>query len=430
MVDAGAQCVYVVDSAGALVLADAQERIKALIDEIGAEAQVGFHGHQNLCLGIANSVLAYQAGALQIDGALCALGAGAGNSPTEVLAATFERMGIRTGVDLGEVLAAAEDVVRPFIPRWPWMDRASITQGYAGVYSSFLLHAERAAARYDVPAHEILTKVGEAGYVGGQEDMIIDIALQLSQAGPQRGRRQEEGPAMTDTFFGHVIDSEEVPSLDGARSTSGTRGPVRCARRPRRARPRTRPRRRECPQGLRRGPVAADGRAERAALIHRLADLMEERADDLATLDATNMGKPFQQAKHDVARSVANFRFFADHQRDSVGEAYPMDSGHHTYSEFGPGRCGGRDLPVELPADDGHLEGRPGDRVGQHLRDQAVRGHPGIGDPARPARRRGRLPARRAQRAQRARRPAGSSLTADDRVDRVTFTGSSVTGKA
>jgi 4-hydroxy 2-oxovalerate aldolase len=181
MVDAGAQCVYVVDSAGALVLSDAQERITAVINEIGPEAQVGFHGHQNLSLGIANSVLAYQAGAKQIDGALCALGAGAGNSPTEVLAATFERMGIRTGVDLGEVLSAAEDVVRPFIPRLPWMDRASITQGYAGVYSSFLLHAERAATRYNVPAHAILQKVGEYGYVGGQEDMIIDIALQLQQ---------------------------------------------------------------------------------------------------------------------------------------------------------------------------------------------------------------------------------------------------------
>lgn len=181
MVDAGCQCVYVVDSAGALVLESAQARIKAVIDEIGHEAQVGFHGHQNLSMGVANSVLAYQAGAKQIDGALCALGAGAGNSPTEVLAATFERMGIRTGVDLGEVLSAAEDVVRPFIPRLPWMDRASITQGYAGVYSSFLLHAERAAERYDVPAHAILQRVGEAGYVGGQEDMIIDIALQLQQ---------------------------------------------------------------------------------------------------------------------------------------------------------------------------------------------------------------------------------------------------------
>ena len=188
MVDAGAQCVYVVDSAGALVLDTAQERIESVIAEIGAEAQVGFHGHQNLSMGIANSVLAYRAGAKQIDGALCALGAGAGNSPTEVLAATYERLGIRTGIDLGQVLSAAEDVVRPFIPRLPWMDRASITQGYAGVYSSFLLHAERAAERYGVPAHAILQRVGEAGYVGGQEDMIIDIALQLAQEAEERER--------------------------------------------------------------------------------------------------------------------------------------------------------------------------------------------------------------------------------------------------
>jgi len=181
MVDAGAECVYVVDSAGALVLSDAQARVQALIDEVGGDAQVGFHGHQNLSLGVANSVLAYQAGAKQIDGALCALGAGAGNSPTEVLAATFDRLGIRTGVDVQGALAAAEDVVKPFIPRLPWMDRSSIVQGYAGVYSSFLLHAERAAERYAVPAYEILQRVGEAGYVGGQEDMIIDIALQLAQ---------------------------------------------------------------------------------------------------------------------------------------------------------------------------------------------------------------------------------------------------------
>jgi 4-hydroxy 2-oxovalerate aldolase len=181
MADAGAQCVYVVDSAGALVLSDAQERVKALIDEIGAEAQVGFHGHQNLSLGIANSVLAYQAGARQIDGALCALGAGAGNSPTEVLAATFDRLGISTGVAVQAALAAAEEVVRPFIPRLPTMDRSSVVQGYAGVYSSFLLHAERAAERYGVPAHAILQRVGAAGYVGGQEDMIIDIAVQLQQ---------------------------------------------------------------------------------------------------------------------------------------------------------------------------------------------------------------------------------------------------------
>jgi 4-hydroxy 2-oxovalerate aldolase len=181
MVDAGAQCVYVVDSAGALVLSDVQARVQALVQEIGPEAQVGFHGHQNLSLGVANSVLAYQNGARQIDGALCALGAGAGNSPTEILAATFDRLDIETGVDVQAALAAAEEVVRPYLPRLPWADRASIVQGHAGVYSSFLLHAERAAQRYGVPAHEILQQVGEAGYVGGQEDMIIEIALRLAE---------------------------------------------------------------------------------------------------------------------------------------------------------------------------------------------------------------------------------------------------------
>lgn len=180
MVDGGAQCVYVVDSAGALVLGDAQARVSALVAEIGHHAQVGFHGHQNLSLGIANSVLAAQHGARQVDGALCALGAGAGNAPTEILVATFDRLGIPTGINVQGALAAAENVVKPFLPRFPFADRGAITQGYAGVYSSFLLHAERAARRYQVPAHEILQRVGEAGYVGGQEDMIIDIALQLA----------------------------------------------------------------------------------------------------------------------------------------------------------------------------------------------------------------------------------------------------------
>jgi 4-hydroxy 2-oxovalerate aldolase len=195
MVDAGAQCVYCVDSAGALVLGDAQVRVQAMVAEIGAEAQVGFHGHQNLSLGVANSVLAFQHGARQIDGALCALGAGAGNSPTEVLAATFDHLGVQTGVDVGGVLAAAEEVVRPFLPRWPKMDRTAVVQGWAGVYSSFLLHAERAAERYGVPAHEILQRVGELGYVGGQEDMIIDVALQLARQRDQAPQVPEARPA-------------------------------------------------------------------------------------------------------------------------------------------------------------------------------------------------------------------------------------------
>jgi 4-hydroxy 2-oxovalerate aldolase len=179
MVDAGAQCVYCVDSAGALVLDTAQVRVAAMVREIGGSAHVGFHGHQNLSMGVANSVLAHANGAQQIDGALCALGAGAGNAPTEVLAATFDKLDIATGIDVAGVLAAAEDVVKPFLPRWPSMDRNAIVQGYAGVYSSFLLHAERAAARYGVPAHDILARAGELGYVGGQEDMLLDVAIEL-----------------------------------------------------------------------------------------------------------------------------------------------------------------------------------------------------------------------------------------------------------
>ncbi|WP_031468666.1 4-hydroxy-2-oxovalerate aldolase [Sciscionella sediminilitoris] len=180
MADAGCQCVYVVDSAGALLPDDARARVEALVAELGEDAQVGLHGHQNLSLGVANSLAAYQAGARQIDGTLCALGAGAGNSPTEVLVAAFDRMGVDTGLNLTETLGAAADVALPFITRLPWADRSSIVQGHSGVYSSFLLHAERAAARYGVPSHEILRKVGEHGYVGGQEDMIIDIAIQLA----------------------------------------------------------------------------------------------------------------------------------------------------------------------------------------------------------------------------------------------------------
>ncbi|GAA5108928.1 4-hydroxy-2-oxovalerate aldolase [Haloechinothrix salitolerans] len=181
MVDAGCQCVYVVDSAGALILEDAADRVAALVAEFDGTAQVGYHGHQNLSFGVANSVLAYRAGARQIDGSLVALGAGAGNSPTEVLAATFHRLGIDTGVDKDILMDAAENVVKPFITRLPVMDRSSIVQGVAGVYSSFLLHAERAAERYGVPAHEILYRCGERRYVGGQEDMIINIALEIAE---------------------------------------------------------------------------------------------------------------------------------------------------------------------------------------------------------------------------------------------------------
>ena len=181
MADAGCQCVYVVDSAGALLPDHVRDRVQALVAELGDDAQVGFHGHQNLSLGVANSIVAYETGARQSDGTLCAQGAGAGNSPTEILATTFELLDVPTGVDVDLALAAAEDVVKPMITRMPVADRASIVQGRFGVYNSFLLHAERAADRYGVSAHEILRRVGEAGYVGGQEDMIIDVAIDLAK---------------------------------------------------------------------------------------------------------------------------------------------------------------------------------------------------------------------------------------------------------
>ncbi len=192
MADAGCQCVYVVDSAGALLPDMVRDRVQALVAELGADAQVGFHGHQNLSLGVANSIVAYENGARQIDGTLCALGAGAGNSPTEILATVFDVMGVPTGVDAAKVLDVAEEVLKPMITRLPVADRASIVQGRYGVYNSFLLHAERAADRYGVSAHEILQKVGEAGYVGGQEDMIIDVAIGLAR---QRAAEPVVAPA-------------------------------------------------------------------------------------------------------------------------------------------------------------------------------------------------------------------------------------------
>lgn len=179
MADAGCQCVYVVDSAGHLILDEAAERVDALCQELQGDAQVGFHGHQNLSFGVANSIYAVRAGAQQIDGTLRGLGAGAGNTPIEVLAAACERLDIETGVDVNALMYAAEEVLSPIIERMPIMDRASIMQGKVGVYNSFLLHAERAAKRYGVAAHDILEEVGRRGYVGGQEDMIIDVAVWL-----------------------------------------------------------------------------------------------------------------------------------------------------------------------------------------------------------------------------------------------------------
>jgi 4-hydroxy 2-oxovalerate aldolase len=179
MADAGAQCVYVVDSAGALILDQVSDRVAALRDAIGPDVQVGFHGHQNLGLGVANSIAAIRAGARQIDGCTRSLGAGAGNTPTEVLVAVCDRLDIPTGIDTFAMLDAAEDVVRPVMDAECVPDRMSIIMGYAGVYSSFLKHADRVAAAYGVPGAEILVRAGQRQLVGGQEDQLIDIAVEL-----------------------------------------------------------------------------------------------------------------------------------------------------------------------------------------------------------------------------------------------------------
>jgi 4-hydroxy 2-oxovalerate aldolase len=181
MADAGCQCVYVVDSAGALILDEVTDRVRALVDELGSQTQVGFHAHQNLSLGVANTVLAIRAGARQVDGSARAFGAGSGNAPTEALVAVLTKLGVRTGVDPITMFDVAEDVVRPVMDDECVLDRMSLIMGYAGVYSSFLKHAYRAAERYGVSGAEILLRCGARKLVGGQEDQIIDIAAELAE---------------------------------------------------------------------------------------------------------------------------------------------------------------------------------------------------------------------------------------------------------
>jgi 4-hydroxy 2-oxovalerate aldolase len=180
MVDAGCECVYVTDSAGALILEQVADRVSAVEAEIGAEAAVGFHGHENLALGVANTVMAVRAGATQVDGSTRRFGAGAGNTPTEALVAVCDSLGIRTGVDVLALFDAAEDVIRPIMVTEPLLSRMALIMGYAGVYSSFLKHAFAAAERYGVSGAEILLRCGEQKLVGGQEDQIIQIAAELA----------------------------------------------------------------------------------------------------------------------------------------------------------------------------------------------------------------------------------------------------------
>jgi 4-hydroxy 2-oxovalerate aldolase len=179
MADAGCQCVYVVDSAGAMVMRDVTARVEAVSAELGDDAQVGFHGHENLSLSLANTITAIEAGAVQVDGSTRRFGAGSGNTSCEALAAVAEKMGIRTGLDVLKMIDVAEDVVRPIMDGECVLDRLALVMGYAGVYSSFLKHAYRAAERYGVSGADILMECGNRHLVGGQEDQIIEIAANL-----------------------------------------------------------------------------------------------------------------------------------------------------------------------------------------------------------------------------------------------------------
>ena len=178
----GAGCVYVTDSAGTMLPADVTARVGALREGLAAQTEVGFHGHHNLGMGIANSLAAVDAGAARIDGSAAGLGAGAGNTPLEVFVAVCRRLGIETAVDLDAIMDVAEDLVVPLMEHPIRVDRESLVIGYAGVYSTFLLFAQRAAARYGVSAREILVELGRRGTVGGQEDMIESVALELVAA--------------------------------------------------------------------------------------------------------------------------------------------------------------------------------------------------------------------------------------------------------
>ena len=179
----GAHCVYVTDSAGALLQDEAREKVAALKDALDCE--VGFHNHNNLGLGVANTVTAIQAGADRVDGSVAGMGAGAGNCALEVLVAVLDRMGIPHSTKLYPLIDCADSLVRPLQSRPVTTDGGALMMGYAGVYSSFLLHTERAAARFGVDARDILVELGRRKMVGGQEDMIVDVALDLSRAAGQ-----------------------------------------------------------------------------------------------------------------------------------------------------------------------------------------------------------------------------------------------------
>ena len=177
----GANCVYITDSAGYMLPDDVTARVALARRELKPETEIGFHGHHNLAMGIANSLAAVEAGASRIDGSMAGLGAGAGNTPLEVFIAVCERMGVETGVDLFKAMDIAEDLIVPMMDDMVRIDRDALTLGYAGVYSSFLLFAKRSAEKYNLSSRDILVELGRRRTVGGQEDMIEDLALDMAK---------------------------------------------------------------------------------------------------------------------------------------------------------------------------------------------------------------------------------------------------------